>query len=65
VGDYALVRRQFAVFERALKKFGGDVALWVAYIRKARDEGARALVGRLCARCVPLLLLGLGVALMG
>jgi U3 small nucleolar RNA-associated protein 6 len=52
VGDYALVRRQFAVFECALKKFGGDVALWVAYIRKARDEGACALVGRLYARCV-------------
>jgi hypothetical protein len=30
VGDYALVRRQFAVFERALKKFGAGVALWVA-----------------------------------
>jgi U3 small nucleolar RNA-associated protein 6 len=27
VGEYALVRRQFAVFERALKKFGVDVAL--------------------------------------
>jgi U3 small nucleolar RNA-associated protein 6 len=52
VGDYELVRRQFAVFEHALKKFGADVALWVASIRKARDEGARALVGGLCARRV-------------
>jgi hypothetical protein len=65
VGDYALVRRQFAVFERALKKFGADVALWVAYIRKAQDEGARALIGRLCARCVPLVPRAHRAALMG
>jgi U3 small nucleolar RNA-associated protein 6 len=50
VSDYALVRRQFHIFERALKKFKEDVGLWVQYIEVAKREGARALVGRITAR---------------
>ena len=50
VSDYALVRRQFQIFERALKKFKGDVGLWIQYIQLAKKEGARALVGRITAR---------------
>ena len=50
VSDYALVRRQFHIFERALKKFKGDVALWIQYIQVAKKEGARTLVGRITAR---------------
>jgi U3 small nucleolar RNA-associated protein 6 len=50
VSDFALVRRQFQIYERALKKFGADVALWLEYIHCAKREGARALVGRLTAR---------------
>ena len=50
VSDYALVRRQFQIFERALKKFKGDVGLWLQYIQVAKKEGARALVGRITAR---------------
>ena len=52
VSDYALVRRQFHIFERALKKFKGDVGLWIQYIQVAKKEGARALVGRITARQV-------------
>ncbi|KAI1796429.1 U3 small nucleolar RNA-associated protein 6-domain-containing protein [Ganoderma leucocontextum] len=54
VSDYALVRRQFQIFERALKKFKGDVGLWIQYIQVAKKEGARALVGRITARAVQL-----------
>lgn len=50
VSDYALVRRQFQIFERALKKFKSDVGLWIQYIQTAKREGARALVGRITAR---------------
>lgn len=50
VSDYALVRRQFHIFERALKKFKSDVGLWIQYIQVAKREGARALVGRITAR---------------
>jgi len=52
VSDYALVRRQFHIFERALKKFKSDVGLWIQYIQVAKGEGARALVGRITARLV-------------
>ena len=50
VSDYALVRRQFQIFERALKKFKSDVGLWIQYIQVAKKEGARSLVGRITAR---------------
>lgn len=51
VSDYALVRRQLHIFERAVNKFKSDVGLWVQYIEVAKREGARALVGRITARC--------------
>ncbi|KAG6811996.1 hypothetical protein H0H92_004961 [Tricholoma furcatifolium] len=54
ISDYALVRRQFHIFERAIKKFKSDVALWVQYIEVAQREGARALVGRITARALQL-----------
>ncbi|KAI9067095.1 hypothetical protein FKP32DRAFT_1564309 [Trametes sanguinea] len=54
VSDYALVKRQFQIFERALKKFKGDVGLWIQYIQVAKKEGARALVGRITARALQL-----------
>ncbi|EIW63031.1 snoRNA-binding rRNA-processing protein UTP6 [Trametes versicolor FP-101664 SS1] len=54
VSDYALVRRQFQIFERALKKFKGDVGLWIQYVQVAKREGARALVGRITARALQL-----------
>ncbi|EEB95156.1 hypothetical protein MPER_05922, partial [Moniliophthora perniciosa FA553] len=43
VSDYALVRRQFHIFERALKRFKSDVGLWIQYIQVAEKEGARSL----------------------
>ena len=46
------MRRQFHIFERALKKFKSDIALWIQYIELAKKEGARSLVGRISARCV-------------
>ncbi|KAG5650269.1 hypothetical protein H0H81_012781 [Sphagnurus paluster] len=54
LSDYALVRRQFQIFERALKKFKSDVGLWIQYIYVAQREGARALVGRITAKALQL-----------
>ncbi|KAH0827941.1 U3 small nucleolar RNA-associated protein 6-domain-containing protein [Lanmaoa asiatica] len=54
ISDYALVRRQFQIFERALKRFKSDVGLWIQYIQVAKREGARALVGRITARALQL-----------
>jgi len=50
ISDYALVRRQFHIFERALRKFKADVGLWIQYIQVAKREGAPSLVGRITAR---------------
>lgn len=52
VSDFALVRRQFHIFERALKRFKSDVGLWIEYIQLAKKENARSLVGRITARSV-------------
>ncbi|KAG7090891.1 hypothetical protein E1B28_009970 [Marasmius oreades] len=52
VSDYALVRRQFHIFERGLKRFKSDIGLWIEYIQVAQKEGARSLVGRITARAL-------------
>ncbi|EFI28182.1 U3 snoRNP protein [Coprinopsis cinerea okayama7 len=54
ISDYAFVRRQFLIFERALKRFKSDIGLWTQYIQVAKREGARALVGRVTARALQL-----------
>ena len=55
ISDYAMVRRQFYIFERALRKFKADVGLWVQYIELAKKERATGLVGRISARYCELL----------
>jgi U3 small nucleolar RNA-associated protein 6 len=54
ISDHALTRRQFHIFERALRKFKSDVFLWLQYLRVAQRAGARALAGRIAARAVQL-----------
>ncbi|KAF4598404.1 hypothetical protein EYR38_006806 [Pleurotus pulmonarius] len=54
ISSYSIVRRQFHIFERALKKFKDDVGLWIQYIELAKKEGAKSLVGRICARAIHL-----------
>jgi len=50
VSDYAIVKRVFQIFERAVRKFRGDVGLWMEYIRVAEKVGAKSLVGKITAR---------------
>ena len=50
VSDHSLVKRQFQIFERGLKKFKSDVDLWIQYIQVAKREGARTLIGKVVAR---------------
>ena len=50
VSDYAIMKRVFRIFERAIRKFKGDVELWMEYIRVAEKAGAKALVGKITAR---------------
>lgn len=50
VSDYAIVKRVFQIFERAIRKFKGDVGLWMEYIRVAEKVKAKALAGKITAR---------------
>ena len=52
MSDYAVVKRVFQIFERAVRKFKGDVGLWMEYIRVVDKVGAKALVGKITARRV-------------
>lgn len=52
MSNYAIVKRVFQIFERAIRKFKGDAGLWMEYIRVAERVGAKALVGKITARWV-------------
>ncbi|KAG8782083.1 U3 snoRNP protein [Ceratobasidium sp. 428] len=52
LSDYSIIRRQFYVLERAVRKFKNDVSLWIHYIELAKSNRARALVGKLCSRAL-------------
>ncbi|KAG8743011.1 U3 snoRNP protein [Ceratobasidium sp. 414] len=54
LSDYSIIRRQFYILERAVRKFKNDVPLWIHYIELAKSNKARALVGKLCARALSL-----------
>ncbi|CAE7083965.1 unnamed protein product [Rhizoctonia solani] len=54
LADFCIVRRQFFILERAVRKFKSDVSLWVQYIELAKSNNARSLVGKLCARALSL-----------
>lgn len=44
------VKRQNAIFERALKKFKSDLNLWIEYIEHAKINGSNGLLGRIATR---------------
>lgn len=50
LSDYCIIRRQFYILERAVRKFKSDVSLWIQYIELAKSNNARSLVGKLCSR---------------
>lgn len=54
ISDFAMVKRLFNIYERALKRFKSDIGLWTQYINTAKREGARNLVGRVLARALQL-----------
>ena len=49
-GCRLFLKRQNAIFERALKKFKSDLGLWIEYIEHAKSHGANTLLGRIAAR---------------
>lgn len=49
ISSYSLVKRILYIFDRATKKFKGDIGLWIQYAEVAKKEGARKLVGKVLA----------------
>ncbi|KAI9019060.1 hypothetical protein DFJ74DRAFT_675930 [Hyaloraphidium curvatum] len=54
VSDHSIRQRIHFIFARALKKFPGDVDLWVQYLDWAESVGANKALGRAYARAVQL-----------
>ncbi|KAI8840354.1 U3 small nucleolar RNA-associated protein 6-domain-containing protein [Chytriomyces cf. hyalinus JEL632] len=54
LSDYSLTRRVNALYQKALKKFAGDVELWVLYFDWAKSMGSSAVLGRSFARAIQL-----------
>ena len=49
ISDYSIPRRIFYIFQRATRKFKGDLGLWVMYIEYMKREKARKLLGKVFA----------------
>ncbi|CAG8461335.1 10171_t:CDS:10 [Ambispora gerdemannii] len=54
ISDYAIPRRIYQIYDRALIKFKGDVALWLQYIDYAKTSGAGKLLGKIYGRAIQL-----------
>ncbi|ORY48118.1 hypothetical protein BCR33DRAFT_58854 [Rhizoclosmatium globosum] len=54
LSDYSLTKRINGLYQKALKKFSGDVELWVQYFEWAKSMGASAALGRSFARAIQL-----------
>jgi len=50
ISDHTMVRRIHFIFERGLRKFGGDLRLWLQFIDYAKRSGSRQTLSRLFAR---------------
>ncbi|KAG5519911.1 hypothetical protein PMAC_000188 [Pneumocystis sp. 'macacae'] len=49
ISDWGGVRRIFFIFERATKKFHGDIDLWFQYIHYAQHEKSTKVLGKIIA----------------
>jgi U3 small nucleolar RNA-associated protein 6 len=50
--EYAGIRRIHFIFERACRKFHGDLDLWIEYIQFAKKAGSTKIAGKVFARAI-------------
>ncbi|EPZ31089.1 hypothetical protein O9G_006285, partial [Rozella allomycis CSF55] len=50
--EHSIVGHIYQIFDRALRKFGGDVSLWLQYIECAKQNNSSSILGRLFARAI-------------
>lgn len=49
-GEHAVLRRMHSLFQNALKKFLGDIKLWIQYIEFCKHMGSVRILGKVFAR---------------
>lgn len=54
VSDFAAMRRLSFLYERALRKFNHDVALWKQYLEYSRRIGSHHAIGKILPRAIQL-----------
>ncbi|KAI9352839.1 U3 small nucleolar RNA-associated protein 6-domain-containing protein [Obelidium mucronatum] len=54
LSDYSLTKRINGLYQKALRKFSGDVEMWVQYFEWAKSMGASSSLGRSFARAIQL-----------
>ncbi|KAJ3089957.1 U3 snoRNP protein [Quaeritorhiza haematococci] len=54
VSDFSLVKRIHSLYQKTLKKFGGDEALWVQYFEWCKSVGSSKALGRNFAKAIQL-----------
>ncbi|CAG8506219.1 6852_t:CDS:10 [Scutellospora calospora] len=47
ISDYAIIRRLYHIYDRAIIKFKGDISLWLQYIEFAKSAEAGKLLGKI------------------
>ena len=46
LADYGIVRRIHFIFERATRKFKGNLRMWTAWLKFCRDSGSKRQVSK-------------------
>ncbi|KAJ3292060.1 U3 snoRNP protein [Borealophlyctis nickersoniae] len=54
LSDYSLLRRIHGLYQKMLRRFGGDMGLWVQYFEWSRAVGSSKALGRSFARAIQL-----------
>ncbi|KAG9296416.1 hypothetical protein G9A89_015008 [Geosiphon pyriformis] len=54
ISDYAIPRRIYHIFDRALNKFKGDLGLWLQYIEFAKSSNSGKLLSKIFASALQL-----------
>lgn len=52
LADYAIVRRIHFIFERTVRRFRSDLALWTAWLEFCRASSSNRRLGRVVGRAL-------------
>ncbi len=53
LADYAIVRRIHNIYERATRKFRGDLRVWLKWLHFCRSSGSTRQISRVgCQHCI-------------